>query len=78
MILNFFVLVPGNQRLTFVDKIVGLDGKEEGVLTLLNPWKDYRATYGLLRNKENELKDLFTQDKSKENEEKYLEAKKEE
>ena len=65
------------KALTFVDKIVGPDGVVEGVLTLLNPWKDYRATYGLLRNKENELKDLFTQDKSKENEEKYLEAKKE-
>lgn len=64
------------KALTFVDKIVGLDGKEEGVLTLLNPWKNYRADYGLLKNKENELKDIYTQNKSKENEENYLKAKK--
>jgi hypothetical protein len=65
------------KALTFIDKVVGLDGKEEGVLTFLNPWKNYRADYGLLKNKENELKDIYTQDKSKENEEKYLKAKKE-
>jgi hypothetical protein len=64
------------KALTFVDQIIGPDGIAEGVLTFLNPWKNYRADYGLLKNKENELKDTFLKDRSKENEENYLKAKK--
>jgi hypothetical protein len=63
------------EKITFKDKIIQ-NGELTEVLTLLNPWKDYRADYSELLNKEKELKDKWRESNIDEDKQEYLNAKK--
>jgi hypothetical protein len=63
------------EKITFRDKILQ-DGELTEVLTLLNPWKDYRFDYSEFLEKEKTLKDKWKESNSDEDKNDYLEAKK--
>lgn len=65
-----------NEKVSFIDKILDYDGKLKQVLTLLNPWKNYRYDYSSLKFKEQEAKEKWKQDYSDEAKKEYDDARK--
>ena len=63
------------EKITFKD-LIFQDGEVTEVLTLLNPWKNYRADYFQLTDKEQEAKKTYLESKSEEDKKTYLQARK--
>lgn len=64
------------EKIIFKDQIFQ-DGQKVEVLTLLNPFTGYRADYGQLIDRQNELLQTYKETNSEEDRDNYLQAKKE-